>query len=227
MADIVLGKQYILSAYVPAQSGYYPFACLQEVSLSVSTELIPTTTVDSGLYRTFEPRLSEWKLSASGVMILRDVVNTYNFSLDSILAQVRREGYDIRLLWMDTSGYTRQIEGHVFIPESVFTGTAGQIGKWSIEMQGSGPLTINGAITINPTSVNRFTFDSHSGSSTYVQDASLVGRSIKWVDREDSAYEPITSGSPGPREVLYDSSTGRLTFPSIIGPNETISGLYE
>lgn len=226
MAEIVLGKQYYLTAYIPSLSGYYPFACLQEVSLSVSTEMIPTTTVDSGLYRTFEPRLSEWKLSASGVMILRDLDASYNYALDSILQQVRREGYDIRLLWTDNGGYTRHIEGHVFIPESVFTGTAGQIGKFSIEMQGSGPLTIDGAITINPGNVQRLEVEAPGGTD-FVQNAAWVGRSIKWIDRSDSACKLIYSGTPTGREVLYNSSTGRFTFSSTLNAGELITGLYE
>jgi hypothetical protein len=226
MADIVLGKQYYLAAYIPALSGYYPFACLQEVSLSVSTELIPTTTVDSGIYRTFEPRLSEWKISASGVLVLRDLIDSYNFPLESILYQIRRDGYDIRLLWTDTSGYVRQIEGHVFIPESTFTGTAGQIGKWSIEMQGSGALTIDGAVTINPGNVQRIEQEA-AGGSNFIQNALWVGRSIKWIDREDSSCKIITAGTPTGREVLYDSSTGKFTFSSTLNAGELITGLYE
>jgi hypothetical protein len=160
-------------------------------------------------------------------LILRDLIATYNFPLESILYQVRRDGYDIRLLWTDTSGYVRQIEGHVFIPESTFTGTAGQIGKWSIEMQGSGALTIDGAVTINPGNVQRIEVTSHSGSANYIQNAAWVGRSIKWIDREDSVCTIITAGTPTGRQVLYESSTGKFTFSSVIGPNETITGLYE
>jgi hypothetical protein len=224
MADIVLGKDYLLTAY--QTDGYYPIACLQEVRLIVSTELLPATHYNSPVWTAVQPRRSSWRLSSSGVHILRDQAETKLFAYDLIRDQIRQSGLDIRLVTEDQGGYTRTIEGHVYPSETEIGGVAGQIGKWVTELIGSGTLTIDGAITINPGTVQVFEYTA-TGGETVVTDASLVGRSIKWVDREDSNQKVITVGTPSGREVKYDSSAGSLTFGSAFYPSEYVKVLYE
>lgn len=223
MADVVLGKDYLLT--VAISNVYYPFACVQEVGLNVSTEMVNTTTADSGIYRTRIPRLSEWSISLSGVHILRDTTTTKMFALDLITEQVRKTGLDIKLLWTDTGAYTRTIAGHVFISSTDFRGIAGQIGKFNAEFPGSGTLTINGIVTINPSTVN--TYDGYAvGNETVITNAILIARTIHWVDLSDSNLQVISTGTPNIRQVKYDSSAGSFTFGRALNALEYYKIMY-
>jgi hypothetical protein len=224
MAEIVLGKNYLLTAY--QTDGYYPLACLQEVRLVVSTELIPSTHYNSPVWNAVQPRRSSWRLSSSGVTILRDLVNTRVYPIDLIRDQIRQSGLDIRLVLQDEGGYTRTIEGHVYPESTEIGGVTGQIGKFLTELIGSGTLTLDGAITINPGTVQVLEYTATGGETT-ITDPLLVGVSIKWVDREDSNQKVITSGTPSGREVKHDTSAGSLTFGSELNADEYIKVLYE
>ena len=222
--DILLGKNYLLSAY--QTDGYYPPACLQEVRLIIRTELIPATHYNSPVWGAVQPRRSYWSISSSGVHILRDTGTTRVFALNLITDQVRQSGLDIRLIMQDEGGYTRTIEGHVYPESTEMGGVAGQLGKWVSELIGSGTLTLDGAITVNPGNVQVYEYTA-TGGETSISDALLVGRSIKWVDRDDSNQKVITVGTPSVREVKYVSASGQFEFSSALNAGEYIKVLYE
>lgn len=50
-----------------------------------------------------------------------------------------------------------------------------------------------------------------TGGINYVQDTRLIGVDIVAVKREGTQYDKVDT-SPGNRQVLYESSTGTLTF---------------
>lgn len=223
MADVLQGKDCVLMAY--KDGGYYPFVCAQTVDFNLSTELLPSTSINSGTYRTFQPRLSEWGISLSGVTRLRDTSASAVFVLDTIADQVRQSGMDIRLLLTDEGGYVRRLEGHVYIPQSNITGTVGQVSKFGTEFKGSGPLVLDQFITIQPGSVNTYSAYA-TGGETYIQDALFLGAVVHWVEISDTVADVILSGTPTGRQVKHDVSTGRIDFARPLGQGEFYKILY-
>lgn len=138
MAYVVQGKNCIL--YADRGGDYFPFACGQEFSLSETTEMIPTTTVGSGKFRTYMSRFSEWQMSVSGVMLLRK--GSDYVALELFTDAVRENGLNIKAIWEDDEGALQELTGSVLFPEKSITATVGQITKWVANMQGNGDYTL-------------------------------------------------------------------------------------
>jgi hypothetical protein len=145
MADtLVQGKNALLSVSRNAQD-YYPFACAQEVTLSEETELLPTTTATSGEYRTYTTRLSSWKLSHAGVLLLSK--SSFLGFPDIFNPADRRAGLYVRVRFVADDGTEKIFQGKVLLPSKSITGTVSQLTKWTAEMQGTGPYTISNVET--------------------------------------------------------------------------------
>lgn len=223
MSDVLYGKKWVLQLY--KSDGFYPIECVSEASLTVNTELLPSTSINSGSYRAFQPRLNDAEISVSGVWFLKGKAVSSWVALDLILEQVRQTGVDFRFTATDEGGFVRRVEGHAFIYTSTYSGAAGQLAKFNVSMKVSGPLKIDEAITVNPSDIMIYE-GIHPGGTDFVQDAVLVGRTILWVDLSDSNIQVITTGTPDTRQVLYNASTGRLTWGREINPGEYYKIMY-
>jgi hypothetical protein len=73
------------------------------------------------------------------------------------------------------------------------------------------------------------TFDyTATGGETDITDASLIGRQIVQVSRDGvSASQILSSGSPVNKEVLYETSTGTVSFWIALEPGEQVKVLYQ
>jgi hypothetical protein len=114
------------------------------MTLSEETELLPTTTIDSGEFRTFITRLSTWKLSLSCVFYLLD--GSKWVATDLFTQSYRENGLAIKIVFTDQGGTYQQLTGNVFLPNKSITGTAGQIAKFNLEMIGSGAYTLGSVV---------------------------------------------------------------------------------
>jgi hypothetical protein len=138
---VVQGRNAILYALKDAE--YVPFLCGQEIGLNEETEIIPTTTVNSGKFRTFVPRFSTWTLSFSGVMLIRNgAAGTGYAALELFTDTIRENGLDIKIIFTDDQGVYQELTGSVLFPSKSITGSVGQITKWAANMQGNGEYTI-------------------------------------------------------------------------------------
>lgn len=138
---VVQGKNAIL--YGLRDGDYVALLCGQEMGLSEETEMIPTTTVTSGKFRTFIPRFSTWTLSFSGLMLLRDGPSGTGYAaLEFFTDAIRENGLDIKIIFTDDQDVTQELTGSVLFPSKSITGSVGQITKWAMNMQGNGEYTI-------------------------------------------------------------------------------------
>lgn len=53
----------------------------------------------------------------------------------------------------------------------------------------------------------------------------LIGANIVLLLREEAPYDPVSSFTEG-RQYLFDETIGKLTFPTVFGPNEKLTALY-
>lgn len=212
MAAPVQGKDVVLLAY--NQDGYYPFACAQELTLTVDTEQLPATSVNSGTYRRKKPGLSDWKVSLSGLTYLRDQNAVKYFVLDTLLQQIRLEGLQVQFVFTDGDGYSRTLSGHVTISSTQVGKTTGQLSKYSLEFEGDGAFDMD--LPTPPSTsfdVKRYDYTA-TGAEMFFSDPVLIGRRIIGFFRESTPIVGvITSGTPGVKQVLYKSSSGRFEFP--------------
>jgi hypothetical protein len=225
MAYAVQGRNVILRAL---KSGdYRVFACAQSVKLTVTTDLLETSTLTTGPFKTYSPLgLSDWKISLSGVLYLRDLSDTKNFALETITEQVRNSGYDITLTFTDEGGYVNVFSGFVYIPLTEIFKETGSLAKYNVDFQGSGAFEIDVTPPSPVTPVRMRYVYTASGGETFFSDATLISRTIEWVDKTDQALDIVTTGSPTIRQTKYTNSSGRFDFYEALTAGEIIIILY-
>lgn len=231
MAYTVQGKNCIL--YGLRDGDYFPFACGQELTLSEDTEMIPTTTVNSGKFRTFLPRFSDWKLSLTGVFFLRK--DSDYVALELFTDTIRSNGLDIKAVYTDDEGAFQVITGSVLFPSKSITATVGQLTKWASSMQGNGPYTIDeldtsGATFNSNTEVKTLEYTSPSGGETSKIFTDLVNKTldkILYVGRDGVGQDIIDTGTPNGKQVKFISATGTIEFPFALGEGEWVQILYK
>lgn len=227
MAYTVQGKNVIIKAL--KLGDYRLFACAQSLRLTVETELKETSTTSTGPFKTFSPvGLSEWNVTLGGVLFLRDQSTTKNFALESITEQVRNNGYDITITFTDDEGYVQVFSGSVFIPLTDIFKETGSLAKFNIEFKGSGAFTID----VTPPSPNtpprmRYVYTA-TGGETFFSNASLIARTIEWVDHVDQALKIVNSPSTPAdlKEVEYTSASGRFDFFQPLDAGAVVIILY-
>lgn len=225
MAYVVQGKNVILRAL---KSGdYRVFACAQSVRLVVETGLVETSTTTTGPFKTFSPiGLSEWSVSLGAVLYLRDLSETKNFALETITEQVRNNGYDITITFTDDGGYVNVFSGFVYVPLTEIFKETGSLAKYNVEFKGSGAFEID-VTPPSPVTPGRMRYVyTATGGETFFSDATLIARTIEWVDRSDSALKIVTTGSATSRETLYTSASGRFDFDPAFTAGEIVIILY-
>lgn len=216
MRDFVYGKDVIIEAW--KDNNYYPFACAEEVSIKVTSELLPTNTPDTGVWDYYKPSgKNGWSMTMTGVTVLTDPASTLWYAWETLKYQLRTTGLDIKIRFIDRNGFEMTAIGHVKIPESEIGGRADDFSRFAVQFQGSGPLDINGLSipTINP-NVKRIDWITTGAEPNKVQDNFLIGRSaseIMQVSLEgDDKFQVIASGEPTHKQVRLDSGEGSLRF---------------
>lgn len=236
MAVPVNGKDCILTAWNPARAAYEDIACGKSVDVTVNSEMGDATTADSGFWRTPKPTgLSDWSISMTGVLFLRDTVTNRLFIFDLITEQVRLEGLNIKVIYTDQSGFPLYFTGFVYIPSSVISGTAGQLAQWSVEFIGSGPLDLSGTLLTGAIPGEPFSdwWTTVPGETTIsglsaIHSYSLIGKTVLEVKREGIEHDLVT-GAPAGRQARFTSGTGVVEFDTTIpfNPNETVFVIFK
>lgn len=214
MPDVVIGRKMVLEIW--RNTEYKTVACLQEASLRVSTEMVVTTTADSGAWDFFKPRISNWGIVCSGVYFIRNLADTNQYMAHEFInLQARQDGLDIRLKWTDEGGQIRYFIGFVYIPETVINKISTGLTKWNVEFIGSGGYTENPLYTpdaIPGEAQDPLYLAVVAGEST-VSDPLLINASvvILRVARSGITHTEVAS-TPGNMEFSFNSGTGTISF---------------
>ena len=233
--DTLQGKKVVLYAKSAAIDEYKPFGCSQSVTLRAETEMLDTTTVGSGFWKSIKPRISGWSISLAGVTLLRDLATSRFFALDLITEQVRLNGLFLKIIFTDEGAFTRNFTGFAYIPLSEIVSTAGQLSKFSCEFIGSKDFILDDPSSGVGPGIEPFsdywtttpTGTSISGTS-FVHSYSLIGKQVLEVDREGTEWD-LTLSAPVGRQARFNSGTGVVDFDPTLpfNPGETIFVLFK
>lgn len=216
MRDFVYGKDVVIMAW--KVNDYYPFACAEEVFLEMNSELISSTTGDSGAWDYYEySGRNNWNASLKGTTVLQDAIDDLWFSWEMFLLSVRSQTMDLKFLFTDNQGNQKYATGKGLIPNSTISGVAEDFSDYTVKFQGSGPLDMNGFLLLpNGKKVMRIEWITTGGEPNKVQDNRLIGKTkadILLVTNEDRVkFFVIEAGNPNDDQVRLDNTEGSLRF---------------
>jgi hypothetical protein len=212
MRDFVWGNDVIVLAKRDGE--YLPFAGVDEVKFRMTSPLIPSSSPDSGQWDEYRPSgKNGFVIGLNGVLMLQDENDSFWFPWETLLPQIRSEAIELKIMTTDNKGNVKYALCKAYIPDGGFSGRAEEFGEFDIQLQGSGPLDILGAI-IPPGGVQDYALwiDFPAGA-TYVDHVALAGAlEILDVVRGNSPLRP-TNGAPVNDEFLF----------SVVGPNGRVA----
>jgi predicted secreted protein len=225
MRKFVYGKDVVILAKKNGSPDYYPFACAESVKLKMETELVNTSTVDTGAWETSAPSgRNSWSAILSGVLVLKDEIDNLWFGWEMFLLQVRSEGLDLKFVMTDVEGNEKFATGAVWVPSSEISGDAEEFANYMVNLQGNGQLDMSGILDVIPEDMGdiRIEWIATEGQTVY-QDNRLIGlinetgqngrKDVSEVSWEgDDKFFVITEGEPSDRQVKLDNVNGTLRF---------------
>jgi hypothetical protein len=201
--------------------GYYPFACADACVINVQNEMLTTTTPSSGTWRTRMPSgISDWNVNISMVTVLRDLVNTFWFSWETILESVRKNQVQLKFKLTDTSGYEKYAVGYAWIElTSISMNMTEPFSTSTVNFLSNGALDLSSLITPNNPRVitPRPQWITTGAENGILTDARLIGKTkndIQQLSGEgDDKWKIIDTGVPVEgREAKFDTTTGSFIF---------------
>lgn len=219
MASVINGTNILLYQYDPITLLGVPFAAATNCTFSTSVDQVEVTTTNSASYKEFLGSQINWSISADGFICLEDRSYLY------LLTKLRLKEQIVVKFQIDndnddgsgTLGYS-VFTGLVNIVNLDMSGPVEGASTYSVSLQGTGPYTITGT-QVTPTGVvvigsNVVMFDyTASGGQTSITWAGAIGLSCVTVTRGGIEVRSIgTSGTPTDENVVFNSSTGTLTF---------------
>jgi hypothetical protein len=203
---------------------YYPFACAERGRLLVGSEMLDTTTPSSGSWKTSMPAgVNEWEIEIGMVTVLRDLVNTFWFSWESILESVRKNRIQLKWKMTDRAGYEKYAVGYAWITETEieYQMAAGLSGS-TIKFLGDSYLDLSSLITPINKKVIRIPWTTTGTENCELQDNRLIGvtkEQVVHVSLEgDDKWDIIDTGTPVEgRQVKLDNAIGKLIWTITAG----------
>ena len=130
---------------------YYPFACADFGRLTMGSDILLTTTPSSGPYRTRMPAgIHEWEIELGMVTVLRDLVNTFWFSWETLLLSVRQTRIQVKWKIRDRAGYEKYAIGYVYVQNTdILFNMNEPFSSSNIKLVGDGGLDFSSLITPN------------------------------------------------------------------------------
>ena len=231
MRPFVIGNNVIIEAW--KVDGYYPFACAEEVTIRMKTELLETTTADSGAWEYWvSSGKNGWSASLKGVLVLSDPGNSLWYALETFLLSVRGHSLQLRIRFTDSNNLERYALGEVFIPDSEISATVDDFARFIEQFQGTGPLDLSQTIVPpegNNMKTKRLFWITTGAEPNKVQHNDLIGidpDDLVLVSREsDDKLDIIDAGEPTVKQVRLDVGEGSLRWLNDFEPYEQIVAL--
>ncbi len=221
MASVVNGTNIVLYYYDPETEEGIPFGAATNCSFEVTVDQLEVSSQSCGYFKVFKPDMATWKVDCDGFIALRDYSYLFLANLQLSRAQIL-----IKFQIDNDNG-----DGSETLGYTVFSGTANlsslnlvggveDASSYSVSLQGSGPYTISGT-QVDPGGVvvvgsNVVMFDyTAAGGETSITWAGAIGMSCVTVTRGGIEVRNIgVSGTPSGENVVFNSSTGTITFAS-------------
>lgn len=218
----VQGKDVILSIY--DGSSFIPVGCATNVTINVDTELLPVTTNNSGVWRSFIPRFNEWTFTCEGVTILAG--SGKYLPLDTLTLQVRQSGINFQITFTDSDSNTNTFEGFAYIYNTSIDSQYGDFSNFSFSAKGSGAFTLDSDPPTGISTGMTIEFNGDDVTTTF-NDASLIGVTLHLAFVDHLEKQIITIGTPTGEQVKYNSGAGSVEFLTAPPTGVRIKLFYE
>lgn len=222
--SLVKGKNVVLQFY--DQGLWQPLACSKGCTLTTNSETGETSTLDSGVWRTYRAIKNNWTVETDGIVSmdmnmalrrLRDI----QFALQAIL---------IKFDATDDNGLIENYSGYIILTTISTPATVSGMYEYSVSGLGSGSLNITD-VPVDPNAgCNElwYYYDGVGGERTTGPIPAIATHEIAGrIYRDGSEYRPSGpqhdgSGIPDPnqKEFAYNIATGAITFSNGLPPLE-------
>lgn len=205
----VLGKDVLLLFFIDGQ--WVPYACAVSCSLETTTEFVETSFLNSGPWKSFEPTYNSFSGELSGLVSLggSDVINLP----DLRSRQLAHEKLRLRFEREDGDGNIYTDECYAYLSNIRDEGSIDGMNSFSASLRGTESITQ--IFTPTNTTGGKVQRDQFTlpASGTSITRTALIGMDLLEVVRDGIGNSKIiTTGSPANKEVLFDSTTGTLTW---------------
>lgn len=135
--NAITGKNVVI--FIQDGADWKPYACAISCTLNIATEVIETSEKGAGLFATFKPTKNSFSGSISGITHISvanmfDLQELRNKQMTHQILNLRfdREADDLKIY---------RSSGNFYITNSSDDGTLENMNTFTIDMQGTGPLT--------------------------------------------------------------------------------------
>ena len=229
MASVINGTNIILYYFNPETEEGIPFGSATNCSFQVSVDQVEVTSTSSSWFKQYKNDTASWTINADGFVAL----NNYSYLF---LAQLQLTRQPILIKFQidndngdgtDTLGYSI-FTGSANLTSLSISGPAEDTSTYSVSLQGSGAYTITGTqvtptgIVIETSNVIMYQYTATGGETTITFAAAIGGICLS-VTRGGMEVRTIsTSGSPSGDNVVFNASTGVLTFGRALEADEFV-----
>lgn len=222
----VAGKDVLALIFYNGQ--WRNYACGLSISMDVTTDFIETSTRGNGKSKTFIPTMDEWTATLEGVMTLEQsgLLSLPDFRdiQDAQMALLLRSQHT------DDVGNIYTEEGTAYISRTTDTGAVEGAATFTIELRGTGARTrIYTTTATSSLPVMRLEYTGVGGEDSFTA-ALLVGKTAIAIFRDGLEQSKLLlTGTPINKEVLFDRTTGTLTFDAgnPLATGEEVAVLYQ
>ena len=211
-----------------------PFGASTNCTFSTSVDQVEVTTTNSNSYKEYLGSQINWSISADGFIALSDY--SYLFLLNKLQT---KEQIIVKFEIDNDNG-----DGSGTLGNSVFTGVANIVSlemsgpvegasTYSVSLQGTGAYSVTGT-QVTPTGVvtesSNVTMQQYTafGGETSITFTSEIGSTCLSVTRGGIEVRSIgISGSPTGDNVVFNSSTGVLTFARALEADEFVRAIFK
>lgn len=221
MASAINGTNIVLYYYDPETEEGIPFGAATNCSFEVSVDQVEVTSQTSAWFREYKNDIATWNVTCDGFVALNDYSYLFlanlQLSKESILIkfQIDNDNGD----GSGDLGYT-VFSGSANLTSLSLSGPVENTSTYSVSLQGTGAYTITGTqvtpggVVVVGSNVTMFDYTA-SGGETSITWTGAIGLSCVTVTRGGIEVRSIgTSGTPTGENVVFNSSTGTLTFAS-------------
>lgn len=218
--SVIKGENAIL--YWKVDGVFLPVACMEAWALSTDTELSETSTVQTGIYRTYRGNRHTWHVNCNGVCSF----DTNHSVVKMRLLQQPFSVIPIAIVETDDNGIGSTFTGNVIIINVTNDAAATDFDNYSIEAVGIGEYFITD-IPIDPNECCQDAWKYYTANGTEgvsITISALIGRTIAGrLYRDGIEYRPSGVdhdglGIPVGKQFKFEIATGKISFDGNIIP---------
>jgi hypothetical protein len=207
-----------------------PFGASTNCSFEVSVDQVEVTSASSAWFKEYKNDVASWTINCDGFIALQDYSYLFLANLQLtrqpilVKFQIDNDNAD----GSDTLGYT------------VFTGTANlsslslsagveAASTYSVSLQGSGAYTISGAqvtpggsVVVETSNVIMYQYTATGGETTITFSAAIGGTCLSVTRGGMEVRSILTTGVPTGDNVVFNASTGVVTFGRALAADEFV-----